>query len=63
MIRPERSGLLALAKSAIRHNMAKELEFMTIPSCLIWGKNDTITPPEVAEEFHSLFTSVTIVLD
>ena len=46
--------IIALAKSAIRHNMAKELEFMNIPSCLIWGKNDHITPPEVAEEFKSL---------
>jgi pimeloyl-ACP methyl ester carboxylesterase len=25
---------------------------MHIPACLIWGKNDTITPPEVAEEFQ-----------
>jgi len=45
---------IALAKSAIRHNMASELPNLTIPSCLIWGKNDTITPPEVAEEFHEL---------
>jgi len=27
---------------------------MTMPSCLIWGKNDIVTPPVVAEEFHSL---------
>jgi len=46
--------IIALAKSAIRHNMSKELEFMTIPSCLIWGRNDTITPPEVADEFNLL---------
>lgn len=44
--------ILAMAKSAIRHNMAKELEKFKMPACLIWGKNDTITPPEVAEEFH-----------
>lgn len=44
--------IIALAKSAIRHNMAKELPNMELPVCLIWGKNDTITPPEVAEEFH-----------
>ena len=44
--------ILALAKSAIRHNMAKELPAMKFPVCLIWGKNDTITPPEVAVEFH-----------
>jgi pimeloyl-ACP methyl ester carboxylesterase len=46
--------ILALAKSAIRHNMAKDLPHMKMPACLIWGKNDTITPPEVAEEFHQL---------
>lgn len=45
--------ILALAKSAIRHNMANDLEKFTLPTCLIWGKNDSITPPKVAEEFHS----------
>ena len=44
--------ILALAKSAIRHNMTDDLKDMNIPACLIWGKNDTITPPEVAEEFQ-----------
>jgi pimeloyl-ACP methyl ester carboxylesterase len=46
--------ILALAKSAIRHNMARDLPNMKMPTCLIWGRNDTITPPEVAEEFHQL---------
>lgn len=45
---------LAIAKSAIRHNMAKDLPHMRTPTCIIWGKNDTVTPPNVAEEFHSL---------
>ncbi|MBI1266935.1 MAG: alpha/beta fold hydrolase [Cryomorphaceae bacterium] len=44
--------ILAIAKSAIRHNMSKDLPAMKMPACLIWGKNDTITPPEVAEEFN-----------
>lgn len=44
--------ILAMAKSAIRHNMSKELEKFELPACLIWGKNDNITPPDVAEEFH-----------
>ena len=43
---------LAIAKSAIRHNMAKDLPKMTTPTCIIWGKNDSVTPPEVANEFH-----------
>jgi pimeloyl-ACP methyl ester carboxylesterase len=43
--------LLAMAKSAIRHNMKKDLHKMDLPVCLIWGKDDKITPPEVAVEF------------
>jgi len=46
--------ILAMAKSAIRHNMKKDLHKIHIPVLLIWGKNDKITPPEVAVEFHGL---------
>ncbi len=46
--------VIALAKSAIRHNMSKDLPNFALPTCLIWGKQDIVTPPEVAEEFHSL---------
>ncbi|RZK20081.1 MAG: alpha/beta hydrolase, partial [Flavobacterium sp.] len=46
--------ILALAKSAIRHNMSKDLKKITIPVSLIWGKQDKVTPPDVAEEFHQL---------
>lgn len=46
--------LLAMAKSAIRHNMAKDLRKIKIPVALIWGRNDKITPPEVAVEFNEL---------
>lgn len=46
--------VIALAKSAIRHNLGDELKEINVPTCLIWGRNDTITPPMVAEEFHQL---------
>ena len=46
--------ILAMAKSAIRHNMANDLPKMKLPTCIIWGKNDNVTPPEVADEFHKL---------
>jgi pimeloyl-ACP methyl ester carboxylesterase len=46
--------IIALARSAIKHNLGDELKDIKIPVCLIWGKNDTITPPMVAEEFHQL---------
>lgn len=46
--------ILSLAKSAIRHNMSAELPKLKMPVCLIWGKQDSITPPHVAEEFHTM---------
>lgn len=45
---------LAIAKSAIRHNMADDLPLMHTPTCIIWGKNDMVTPPDVASLFHEL---------
>ncbi len=45
---------ISIAKSAVRHNMADDLPNMTQATCLIWGKNDIVTPPEVAEDFHKL---------
>jgi pimeloyl-ACP methyl ester carboxylesterase len=46
--------ILAMAKSAIRHNMAKDLPNIETPIALIWGENDKVTPPEVAIEFNNL---------
>lgn len=46
--------IIALARSAIKHNLGDELQQIQAPVCLIWGKNDTITPPMVAEEFQKL---------
>lgn len=45
---------LSIAKSAIRHNMKNDLPDMQQPTCLIWGKQDNVTPPEVAEDFYKL---------
>jgi pimeloyl-ACP methyl ester carboxylesterase len=51
---------LTIAKSAIRHNMAKDLPKMHVQTCLIWGRNDRVTPPSVAEEFNELLPNVTL---
>jgi pimeloyl-ACP methyl ester carboxylesterase len=51
---PKCMRIVAIAKSAQRHNMAKELHKITCPTLLIWGLNDTITPPLVAHEFNRL---------
>jgi 2-hydroxy-6-oxonona-2,4-dienedioate hydrolase len=46
--------IIALAKSAIRNNLGEELNQIKLPTLLVWGNNDTITPPFVAQEFHKL---------
>jgi len=46
--------LLGYAKSAIRHNMAEDIPKLKMPVSLIWGENDKVTPPHVAQEFHKL---------
>ena len=51
---------LALAKSAIRHNMASELPGMQTPTAIIWGAQDSVTPPNVATEFDKLLPNSTL---
>ena len=46
--------VIAIAKSAQRNNLAHELPHLQTNTLLIWGLNDTITPPLVAHEFHAL---------
>jgi 2-hydroxy-6-oxonona-2,4-dienedioate hydrolase len=46
--------IIALAKSAIRNNLGEELNQIKQPTLLVWGNNDTITPPFVAREFNRL---------
>jgi pimeloyl-ACP methyl ester carboxylesterase len=46
--------IIALAKSAIRNNLGEELNQIQQPTLLIWGANDSITPPFVGREFQRL---------
>lgn len=46
--------VLSMAKSAIRHNLKQELPNIYVPTLLIWGAQDTVTPLFVGEEFNKL---------
>jgi 2-hydroxy-6-oxonona-2,4-dienedioate hydrolase len=46
--------IIALAKSAIRNNLGDEVSQIKQPTLLIWGNNDSITPPFVGQEFKRL---------
>ena len=53
---PKCLRIVAIAKSAQRHNLANDLPNIKIPTLLVWGLNDTITPPIVAHEFNRLIS-------
>jgi pimeloyl-ACP methyl ester carboxylesterase len=51
---PKCMRIVAIAKSAQRNNLANDLPKIKVPTLLVWGLNDTITPPMVAFEFNRL---------
>lgn len=54
--------IVITAKSAIRHNVADKLPEIKCPCLLIWGKDDTITPPFVAEQFDEILNDSTLCM-
>jgi pimeloyl-ACP methyl ester carboxylesterase len=57
---PKCMRIVAIAKSAQRHNMAGDIPNIKAPTFLVWGLNDTITPPIVAHEFNRLIPNSTL---
>lgn len=54
--------VVTTAKSAIRHNVGDRLDQIKVPTLLIWGAQDTITPPFVGEKFNELIPDSTLVM-
>lgn len=48
--------IIMTAKSAVRNNLEHKLHQIKAPALLIWGKQDTITPPFVGEQFNELLS-------
>ncbi len=53
--------IIATSKSAVRHNLSDKLHQIKIPTLLIWGKQDNVTPPFVGEKFHELIIGSKLV--
>jgi pimeloyl-ACP methyl ester carboxylesterase len=49
--------VISLARSAIKNNLGDDLKQITLPTLLIWGNNDSITPPFVGREFNRLIAN------
>jgi pimeloyl-ACP methyl ester carboxylesterase len=57
---PKCMRIVAIAKSAQRNNLTLDLPKIGVPTLLVWGLNDTITPPMVAHEFNRLIPKSTL---
>jgi pimeloyl-ACP methyl ester carboxylesterase len=58
--RPAARALVRLSKSAKKDHMGERMQSISHPTLLLWGKQDIVTPPTVAEEFHSLIPNTTL---
>lgn len=54
--------VIATAKSAIRHNLRDRLQNIVVPTLLIWGKEDQVTPAFVGEEFHERIKNSKLIM-
>ena len=59
--RPKLRILVQLAKSAKQENIFNSLKQISCPTLLIWGRQDRVTEPDVAEEFHRQILCSTLV--
>ncbi len=50
--RPRALRLIKMARSSRNETITNRLPEITLPTLLIWGRDDEITPPDVAEEFY-----------
>jgi pimeloyl-ACP methyl ester carboxylesterase len=54
-------AVILIAKSAIRHNLENRLSDIKAPALLVWGNQDTITPPFVGDKFHELIPNSQLI--
>lgn len=54
-------AVIYTARSAIKTNLEDKLDGIKAPTLLIWGKQDTITPPFVGEKFEELITDSKLI--
>lgn len=60
----ERSGaraMVKLSRSARRNHLGDKIHNIQAPTLLIWGRQDVVTPPEAAEQFHDKISDSRLV--
>jgi 2-hydroxy-6-oxonona-2,4-dienedioate hydrolase len=54
--------IVKTAKSAVRHNLEDKLPLLKVPTLLVWGVQDEVTPLWVGKKFHELISDSKLVI-
>lgn len=54
-------AMVKLSRSARRNHLGEQISRIGAPALLIWGRQDVVTPPEAAEQFHRLLPDSRLV--
>ncbi len=54
--------IVVTAKSAVRSNLEDKINKIIVPTLLVWGNQDIITPPFVGEKFNELIPNSRLVM-
>lgn len=46
-------AMVRLSRSARRNHLGAEIHQISVPTLVLWGRQDIVTPPEAADEFHA----------
>ena len=57
-----RRFLLRVAMATREQNMLDDLAKVQVPTLIIWGRDDSITPPSVAEQFRSHIKNAELIV-
>ncbi|MBX3360080.1 MAG: alpha/beta hydrolase [Phycisphaeraceae bacterium] len=54
-------AMVRLSRTARRNHLGPKISQISCPTLLIWGRQDIVTPPEAAEEFHAKIPDTRLV--
>ncbi|MEE1944841.1 alpha/beta hydrolase [Pedobacter sp. KR3-3] len=58
--KPKALSIIGLARDAQKQNLKNQLPNIKVPTLLLWGLQDVVTPPAVAEQFKQLLPQATL---
>jgi pimeloyl-ACP methyl ester carboxylesterase len=59
--RSKARAMIRLSRTARRNHLGRQMAKIQTPTLLVWGRQDVVTPPEAAQQFHALLPNARLV--